>query len=600
MAAPGPLTNQKLGEKYLLGDLLGQGGFGAVYRARHLLLNRQQAVKILLEQHFTSPKFRERFIREAQTLAALDQPNIVHVDDFGFDGSRAYLVMPYIGGGTLHQILRSRGMLRPDEVLRYLEQIAAALDYAHARHVAHLDLKPLNLLVHDDGRLLLSDFGLAHLMEQGAIEGSTSLSFGTPTYMAPEHLQGQPEQQSDIYSLGIIVYQMLTGRVPFEGSNPAAIMLKHLTEPPPKLGSVRPDLPPALEGVLNKALAKRAADRYQSAGALLQDFRAALSGQPVEPIRYSQPLDTTVRASNPPVAGGAAPTINPAGVISGPPYYPGNLPVGGVPFYQPLPVAMAMPAQPKPTSIWTQGFTGLFIGVAIIGGILTLVGTTSVSDTAGGTTIGDQLTLLSYIALIVVGAVGLRFATSGLMRAGFVFQLLSVVAAIIQAGIILSYDANPGDYPVDLVNHLSLAIFLVNLLSMICISYALVRWQPADAGFMVLQLAAGSILTFIYGNRFTAISSGDPNTAEIILTFAFVAFAATLLAFRFPGWKHSPVVIFFLMVSNLGFALSYLVFVLGTESVSLSLTYALLLVPDFLFILGFLALVQTERLKKLG
>src|SRR5215469_5169235 len=138
MVEPGPLTNQKLSERYLLGNLLGQGGFGAVYTAYHLLLNRPQAIKILLEQHFTSPKFRERFIREAQTLAALDQPNIVHVDDFGIDGNRAYLVMPYIGGGTLQAILK--GQHKPlglDVVWRYLELICAALDYAHARNVAH-------------------------------------------------------------------------------------------------------------------------------------------------------------------------------------------------------------------------------------------------------------------------------------------------------------------------------------------------------------------------------------------------------------------------------------------------------------------------------
>lgn len=282
MAESGPLSNQTLGGKYVLGELLGQGGFGAVYQARYMLLNRRQAVKILLEQHFTSPKFRERFIREAQTLASLDHPNIVHVDDFGFEGSRAYLVMPYIGGGSLQTILR-RGPLPLADAARYLEQICAALDYAHARSVAHLDLKPLNLLVHEDGRLLLSDFGLAHLMEQDAIAGSTSLQFGTPTYMAPEHLQGQPERRSDIYALGIMLYQMLAGRVPFEGSNYAAIMLKHLTEQPPWLRTFRPDLP-ALDGVLSRALAKHVEERYQSAGALLADFKGALGGRVSQPV----------------------------------------------------------------------------------------------------------------------------------------------------------------------------------------------------------------------------------------------------------------------------------------------------------------------------
>lgn len=313
MAEQGPLSNHTLGGKYVLGELLGQGGFGAVYQARHSLLNRQQAIKILLEQHFTSPKFRERFLREAQTLAALDHPNIVHVDDFGFEDNRAYLVMPYIGGGSLQSLLRQRGPLSLEEATRSLEQICAALDYAHARNIVHLDLKPLNLLLHEDGRLLLSDFGLAHLMEQGAIEGSTSLQFGTPSYMAPEHLQGQPERRSDLYALGIMLYQMLTLRVPFEGSNAAAIMLKHLTEPPPPLRTLRPDLPPDLDSVLATALAKQPEARFQSAGALLAAFKAAFGGRASlpeigisdAPTRFSTPpLAQTLRVETPPAAWG--------------------------------------------------------------------------------------------------------------------------------------------------------------------------------------------------------------------------------------------------------------------------------------------------------
>ncbi len=348
----GPLSGQRLGDKYLLGALLGQGGFGVVYHAQHLLLNRPQAIKILLEQHFTNPKFRERFLREARTLAALDHPNIVHVDDFGLEGSHAFLVMPYIGGGTLQGTLKARrGPLGLNEVWRALEQIGAALDYAHARHVVHLDLKPLNLLLHEDGRLLLTDFGLAHLMEQGAVEGGTSLAFGTPSYMSPEHFDGQPGQQSDVYALGVILYQMLTGRLPFEGSTPRAILLKVLAEAPPPLGSVRPDLPPGLEGVVNKALAKQIAGRYQTAGDLLADFKAAMAGRqtqalssgpsianaptrltpPPQPPQNSTiwtasppgaPPDTTIRASNPP---GAPVPLPPTLRAVHPPVEPGAL-----------------------------------------------------------------------------------------------------------------------------------------------------------------------------------------------------------------------------------------------------------------------------------
>ncbi len=315
MAVPGPLSGHTLGEKYLLGALIGQGGFGVVYQAQHTLLGRPQAIKILLEQHFTNPKFRERFLREARTLATLDHGNILPVHDFGIEQDRAYLVMPYIAGGTLESMLR--GSQRPmglGAIWRCLEQICLALDYAHTRNVAHLDLKPGNLLVHEDGRLLLSDFGLAHLMEQGAVEGSTSLQFGTPAYMAPEHLQGHPERRSDVYAVGVIVYQMLTGRMPFEGSTPAIIMVKQLNEPPPPLRAARPDLPPSLEDVLNKALAKDPNLRYQTAGALLADFKAAVGGatgptssgfisDPNTPTRIAQLYsDPTLRAGQPPAA----------------------------------------------------------------------------------------------------------------------------------------------------------------------------------------------------------------------------------------------------------------------------------------------------------
>ncbi len=335
MAEQGPLSNQKLGEKYLLGELLGQGGFGVVYKAEHILLHRPQAIKILLEQYLNSLKFRERFTREAQTLAALDHPNIVHVDDFGIEGSRAYLVMPYIGGGTLHGLLRARqGPLGLDEIGRYLEQICAALYYAHARNVAHLDLKPANLLIQEDGRLVLSDFGLAHLMGEGAIEGGASLQFGTPAYMAPEHLRGLRDRRSDVYSLGVILYQMLVGHAPFEGSTPAAIMIKQLTEPPPPLREARPDLPKPLEEVLAKALEKQPEERYQTPGELFLDFKAALGGRlpqplawqfvpPAAPLRQSKPLPEPKRPfpiaieSAPPTP--APPTPTPATLAPGTP-----------------------------------------------------------------------------------------------------------------------------------------------------------------------------------------------------------------------------------------------------------------------------------------
>ena len=296
MATQGQLSNRMLGNKYLLGELLGYGGFGEVYKAQNILLNRPQAIKVILEKHLSDPKFRERFIREAQTLAALDHPNIVHIDDFEIEQERAYLVMPFISGGTLHSILVQAGPLPSDAVKHYLKQICAALDYAHGRSVVHLDLKPRNLL-HQNGILLLSDFGLAHLMKQDAVEGGTSLGFGSPLYMAPEQINGQPQARSDIYALGVILYQMLAGRPPFEGPTPEGIIFKQLMEPPPPLSAMRPDVPQALGLVVEKALVKKPEERYVTAGALLQDFYSALSLPPIPPVRLDNRLKRKSTAS---------------------------------------------------------------------------------------------------------------------------------------------------------------------------------------------------------------------------------------------------------------------------------------------------------------
>jgi len=213
-------------------------------------------------------------------VAALDHPHIVHIDDFGMDEQKtmAYLVMPFISGGTFFKVLKGQQKPLPvEQVLLYLEQVCSALDYAHQRRIVHLDLKPLNLLIREDNWLLLSDFGLAHFLKQDAIEGGTSLGFGSPHYMAPEHIKGQPNKASDVYALGVMLFEMLIGQRPFTGATPEAIMLKHLTEPPPLLRSLRPELPIELEEVIERALAKQTEQRFRSAKALLTAFKETLA-----------------------------------------------------------------------------------------------------------------------------------------------------------------------------------------------------------------------------------------------------------------------------------------------------------------------------------
>ncbi len=272
---------------YQLIRLLGAGGFGEVYEADHRLLQQKRAIKLLLERHFHDPDQRERFLREARTLATLEHHNILPLLEVGEEGDRLYLVMPFYRRGTLHDLLKQR-TTPPSlpEVERFLEQICAAVGYAHTQNIAHLDLKPDNMLLHDDGRLVVSDFGLAHLVKQGRLEGGSSLYLGTPYYMAPEQFRGEPELRSDLYALGVILYQLLTNQLPFTGKVPEAVMMKHLLEAPLALRVVNPQAPATLEPVIQKALAKQSADRYATAEALLADFHIAVSSslrQPVQP-----------------------------------------------------------------------------------------------------------------------------------------------------------------------------------------------------------------------------------------------------------------------------------------------------------------------------
>jgi serine/threonine protein kinase/pSer/pThr/pTyr-binding forkhead associated (FHA) protein len=297
-------SGQVLGP-YQLTRLLGAGGFGEVYEANHRLLQQKRAIKLLLERHFHDPTQRERFLREARTLATLEHSNILPVLEVGEEGTILYLVMPFYRRGTLNDLLKQRTTSLPlAEVERLLVQMCAAVGYAHVRQIAHLDLKPENMLLHEDGRLVLSDFGLAHLIKQGRLEAGSSASWGTPYYMAPEQIRGEPELRSDLYALGVILYQLLTNQRPFTGNAPEAVMMKHLLEAPPPLHVANPQALVTLEPMLRKALEKRPEDRYPTAEALLADFRRAVgtslsqnaqSPAPnVSPISHTQSPDRPV------------------------------------------------------------------------------------------------------------------------------------------------------------------------------------------------------------------------------------------------------------------------------------------------------------------
>ncbi|HET8628106.1 MAG TPA: protein kinase [Thermomicrobiales bacterium] len=280
----GELAGRDLGA-YRLEERVGRGGMGEVYRAQHLKLGREAAVKILPANLAAEADFLKRFEREAASAASLDHPNILPVWDYGEQGDLPYLVMPFVRGGTLKERLE-RGPLERAEALGYLGQMAAALDYAHAHGLIHRDVKPANMLLDGRGRLFLSDFGIAKALEGAEGLTRTGVGVGTPEYMAPEQAQGHADARSDFYALGIILYQMLTGQVPYRGNSTVEVLMKHLQEPVPllPLRAVNPALPPRIEGVIQRALAKNPNDRYQSGQALVDAASEALAapaaGQP--------------------------------------------------------------------------------------------------------------------------------------------------------------------------------------------------------------------------------------------------------------------------------------------------------------------------------
>ncbi|HET8627635.1 MAG TPA: serine/threonine-protein kinase [Thermomicrobiales bacterium] len=292
---------------YRLAGRIGQGGMGEVYRARHLKLGREAAVKVLPLNLAGMADMLARFEREAASAAALQHPHILAVWDYGEHHGMPYLVMPYIAGGTLKDRLRER-RLSAGEIAEFLRQMAAALDYAHERGIVHRDVKPANLLVDERGHLYLADFGIAKCVAE--VEGltGTGMGVGTPEYMAPEQAQGRVDARSDLYALGVILYQMLTGRVPYSGASGVEVLMKHLQEPLPlaPLREAAPALPPGVEAVVQKALAKDPDARYQTGRALAADFAAALAGAP--PDDATRLAHAPVPAQEPAPAGAACPT----------------------------------------------------------------------------------------------------------------------------------------------------------------------------------------------------------------------------------------------------------------------------------------------------
>lgn len=288
---------QILNKRYQLLEPLGKGGMAVVYRARDLLLERLVAVKVLREDYSGDAAFLERFRHEAKAAANLSHPNIVTVHDFGLDNGLLFLVMEYVPGTDLKTLINQRGRFSPEEAVPLLIQACAGIGYAHRAGLVHCDVKPQNMLVTPDMRLKVADFGIARVLSTIHPDEQSDVVWGSPQYFAPEQAAGAaPAPASDVYSLGIIMYEMLTGSLPFQATTATDLARLHIVEEPPLLSEMIPEISPTLEQILTKVLSKEPSQRYRTAdqlGRVLLNFGNARSAPALALTPEAAPLAIT-------------------------------------------------------------------------------------------------------------------------------------------------------------------------------------------------------------------------------------------------------------------------------------------------------------------
>jgi len=314
---PGDLMSMAIGStlgRYQIVAQLGSGGMATVYKAFQPALDRFVALKVLRPGLIEDPEQRERFEREAKAIARLRHPNIVQVFDFDTIETQSFLVLEFVDGGTLKAKLTELGAvdqrLPRGEADRIVREVAEALDVAHSHGIVHRDVKPSNVLLSRSGRAVMADFGIARMLA-ATQQTQTGVGVGTPEYMSPEQGQGGTvDQQSDIYSLGVMAFELIVGRVPFKADTPLAVVLAHVRDPLPMPTSIDPTVGPAVEQVLLKALAKDPKERWASAGAFASALSAAIAKPLGEPQAAPAPAPAASAAASPaaaPAAAAAAP-----------------------------------------------------------------------------------------------------------------------------------------------------------------------------------------------------------------------------------------------------------------------------------------------------
>ena len=323
-----------LNNRYELLEQLGKGGMAEVYRARDRMLERSVAVKVLREGYSRDPAFLDRFRQEAKAAANLSHPNIVTVHDFGLEEGQLFIVMEYVPGTDLKTLVKQRGRFSPEEAIPLLIQACAGIGYAHRAGLVHCDVKPQNLLVTPDMRLKVTDFGIARALSTIHPDEKSEVVWGSPQYFSPEQASGAaPSPASDVYSLGVIMYEMLTGSLPFHATTSAELARLHLEAEPVPVSELLPDIPPTLDQILTKVLSKEPSQRYRTAdqfGRVLMNFGNAKTS----PSLALTPEVTAVKGS-------------------------------GLPATKPRPVTIATPSGPEID--WVSIGLGLVTLIAVLG-----------------------------------------------------------------------------------------------------------------------------------------------------------------------------------------------------------------------------------------
>jgi branched-chain amino acid transport system substrate-binding protein len=357
------LTGKQIGQ-YEIHEEIGHGGMATVYRATQPAIGREVAVKVLPTQFLQDRTFLERFTREVQVIAQLQHPRILPVHDYGeFDGI-PYIVMAYMEGGTLTDRIR-KGPVPLDEAVRLIAQIAEGLEHAHSKGIIHRDFKPSNVLLDEYSNAYLADFGIAKVSETTIQLTGTGMAVGTPAYMAPEmYDKGGVNASVDQYAMGVTLYQMLTGQLPFDADTPIQYMRAHLDKPVPDVRAIRPDIPAGVQTVIEKAMAKSSNWRYASTRAMAEELAAAAKGAEVQPLP-GEAMRTEPVVPTPPPARLDAPTVD---VPPSPPPAPAGV---APPQVTPQPPPAAYPVQPvQPVRRGPR--TGLIVGGLVVAGLIAI------------------------------------------------------------------------------------------------------------------------------------------------------------------------------------------------------------------------------------